>query len=77
MIWCFDIKELVFQKGMEYVKLNVRMAFYQMCISPPGYELSPTAAANFTRRNLADYLRSRVSNKQKLLAKTLWRRFPF
>lgn len=28
----------------------------------PGYELSPTAAANFTRRNLADCLRSRVRN---------------
>lgn len=26
-----------------------------------GYELSPAAAANFTRKNLADYLRSRVS----------------
>lgn len=25
-----------------------------------GYELSPAAAANFTRKNLADYLRSRV-----------------
>ncbi|KAL7980535.1 hypothetical protein Chor_001689 [Crotalus horridus] len=29
-----------------------------------GYELSPTAAANFTRRNLADYLRSRVLKKR-------------
>lgn len=28
----------------------------------PGYELSPSAAANFTRKNLADYLRSRVSS---------------
>lgn len=26
-----------------------------------GYELSPAAAANFTRKNLADYLRSRVN----------------
>lgn len=26
-----------------------------------GYELSPAAAANFTRKNLADYLRSRVT----------------
>lgn len=25
-----------------------------------GYELSPSAAANFTRKNLAEYLRSRV-----------------
>lgn len=29
--------------------------------SPKGYELSPAAAANFTRKNLADYLRSRVT----------------
>jgi len=28
----------------------------------PGYELSPHAAANFTRRNLAESLRSRVSS---------------
>jgi hypothetical protein len=27
-----------------------------------GYDLSPAAAANFTRKNLADYLRSRVNN---------------
>ena len=27
-----------------------------------GYELSPHAAANFTRKELADYLRSRVCN---------------
>jgi 20S proteasome subunit beta 4 len=26
-----------------------------------GYELSPHAAANFTRKNMADFLRSRVS----------------
>lgn len=26
-----------------------------------GYDLSPSAAANFTRKNLADYLRSRVN----------------
>lgn len=26
-----------------------------------GYELSPAAAANFTRKNLAEYLRSRVT----------------
>lgn len=28
-----------------------------------GYELTPHAAANFTRRNLADALRSSVSSK--------------
>ncbi|XP_012889506.1 PREDICTED: uncharacterized protein LOC105999121 [Dipodomys ordii] len=41
----------------EYIQKNVQL--YKM---RNGYELSPTAAANFTRRNLADYLRSRVSN---------------
>ncbi|RLV96826.1 hypothetical protein DV515_00012394 [Chloebia gouldiae] len=39
----------------EYIQKNVQL--YKM---RNGYELSPTAAANFTRRNLADYLRSRV-----------------
>lgn len=32
-----------------------------------GYELSPTAAANFTRRNLADCLRSRTPYHVNLL----------
>ena len=32
--------------------LNKELMFF------PRYELSPSAAANFTRRNLADYLRS-------------------
>jgi len=41
----------------EYIAKNIQL--YKM---RNGYELSPTAAANFTRRNLADYLRSRVSN---------------
>ena len=40
----------------EFVQKNVQL--YKM---QNGYELSPWAAANFTRRNLADYLRSRVS----------------
>ncbi|XP_075460692.1 proteasome subunit beta type-2 isoform X2 [Ascaphus truei] len=39
----------------EYIQKNVQL--YKM---RNGYELSPTAAANFTRRNLADYLRSRT-----------------
>lgn len=39
----------------EYIAKNIQL--YKM---RNGYELSPTAAANFTRRNLADYLRSRV-----------------
>uniref|UniRef100_A0A3B5B3C4 Proteasome subunit beta type-2-like n=1 Tax=Stegastes partitus TaxID=144197 RepID=A0A3B5B3C4_9TELE len=39
----------------EYIQKNVQL--YKM---RNGYELSPAAAANFTRKNLADYLRSRV-----------------
>ncbi|GLG92284.1 hypothetical protein R5R35_008418 [Gryllus longicercus] len=38
----------------EYIAKNVQL--YKM---RNGYELSPHATANFTRRNLADYLRSR------------------
>lgn len=41
----------------EYIAKNIQL--YKM---RNGYELSPSAAANFTRRNLADYLRSRVRN---------------
>ena len=40
----------------EYIEKNIQL--YKM---RNGYELSPPAAANFTRRNLADSLRSRVS----------------
>lgn len=39
----------------EYISKNLQL--YKM---KNGYELSPKAAANFTRRNLADYLRSRT-----------------
>lgn len=39
----------------EYISKNIQL--YKM---RNGYELSPKAAANFTRRNLADALRSRV-----------------
>jgi 20S proteasome subunit beta 4 len=39
----------------EYIEKNVQL--YKM---RNGYELSPYAAANFTRRNLADSLRSQV-----------------
>ncbi|XP_058804602.1 proteasome subunit beta type-2-like [Phymastichus coffea] len=39
----------------EYINKNLQL--YKM---RNGYELSPKAAANFTRRNLADYLRSRT-----------------
>jgi 20S proteasome alpha/beta subunit len=41
----------------EYIAKNIQL--YKM---RNGYELSPSAAANFTRRNLADYLRSQVRN---------------
>lgn len=40
----------------EYIEKNIQL--YKM---RNGYELSPPAAANFTRRNLADSLRSQVS----------------
>ncbi|KAJ6655591.1 hypothetical protein lerEdw1_004943, partial [Lerista edwardsae] len=46
----------------EYIQKNVQL--YKM---RNGYELSPTAAANFTRRNLADYLRSRTPYHVNLL----------
>nr|AQS22599.1 proteasome subunit beta type-2-like protein [Pseudodiaptomus poplesia] len=46
----------------EYIAKNV--ALYKM---RNGYELSPSAAANFTRRNLADYLRSRTPYHVDLL----------
>ena len=39
----------------EFIAKNIQL--YKM---QNGYELSPKASANFTRRNLADYLRSRV-----------------
>ena len=41
----------------EFVAKNVQL--YKM---RNGYELCPAAAAAWTRRNLADYLRSRVSD---------------
>lgn len=40
----------------EYISKNIQL--YKM---RNGYELSPKAAASYTRRNLAEYLRSRVS----------------
>lgn len=39
----------------EYISKNLQL--YKM---RNGYELSPSAAANFTRKTLADYLRSRT-----------------
>ena len=39
----------------EFIAKNIQLFKIQN-----GYELSPHACANFTRRNLADYLRSRV-----------------
>lgn len=46
----------------EYVSKNIQL--YKM---RNGYELSPKSAANFTRRNLADYLRSRTPYFTNLL----------
>lgn len=41
----------------EYIAKNIQL--YKM---RNGYDLSPKAAATYTRRNLAEYLRSRVRN---------------
>nr|CAD7463197.1 unnamed protein product [Timema tahoe] len=46
----------------EYIAKNIQL--YKM---RNGYELSPSAAANFTRRNLAEYLRSRTPYNVNLL----------
>lgn len=46
----------------EYIAKNIQL--YKM---RNGYELSPKAAANFTRRNLADALRSTVSSRLSYL----------
>ncbi|XP_056272544.1 proteasome subunit beta type-2 [Pseudoliparis swirei] len=46
----------------EYIQKNVQL--YKM---RNGYELRPSAAANFTRKNLADYLRSRTPYHVNLL----------
>ncbi|XP_064487190.1 proteasome subunit beta type-2-like [Ornithodoros turicata] len=46
----------------EFIAKNIQL--YKM---RNGYELSPAAAANFTRRNLADYLRSRTPYMVNLL----------
>jgi len=45
----------------EYIAKNLQL--YKM---RNGYELTPEAAANFTRRNLAESLRSRVSWPESL-----------
>ncbi|XP_014207133.1 proteasome subunit beta type-2 [Copidosoma floridanum] len=46
----------------EYISKNLQL--YKM---RNGYELSPKASANFTRKNLADYLRSRTPYAVNLL----------
>lgn len=46
----------------EYIGKNIQL--YKM---RNGYELSPKAAASFTRRNLADYLRTRTPYMVNLL----------
>eukprot|EP00093_Oithona_nana_P005313 05313.XXX_233259_232339_1 [CDS] Oithona nana genome sequencing. len=46
----------------EFIAKNIQL--YKM---QHGYELSPKACANFTRRNLADYLRSRTPFTVNLL----------
>ncbi|GFT75243.1 proteasome subunit beta type-2 [Nephila pilipes] len=46
----------------EFIAKNIQL--YKM---RNGYELAPTAAANYTRRNLADFLRSRTPYAVNLL----------
>ncbi|XP_006825580.1 proteasome subunit beta type-2-like [Saccoglossus kowalevskii] len=46
----------------EYIQKNIQL--YKM---RNGYELSPSAAANFTRNNLAQYLRSRTPYSVNML----------
>ncbi|XP_054723489.1 proteasome subunit beta type-2-like [Uloborus diversus] len=46
----------------EFIAKNIQL--YKM---RNGYELSPTAAANYTRRNLADFLRSRTPYSVNIL----------
>lgn len=46
----------------EYIEKNIQL--YRI---RNGFELSPTAAANFVQRNLADYLRSRTPYHVNLL----------
>ena len=70
MTLCHSRTSCYFEIGMESQEVKHEYGFVLLSnthIYSPGYELSPTAAANFTRRNLADYLRSRVSNSGKIL----------
>nr|XP_045006231.1 proteasome subunit beta type-2 isoform X2 [Jaculus jaculus] len=55
-------------QGPDYVLVaSDRVAASNIVQMKDGYELSPTAAANFTRRNLADCLRSRTPYHVNLL----------
>lgn len=61
MVFSVDMKKKRVQFCSELkinlgIKLEIIVSFFNFT----GYELSPTAAANFTRKNLAEYLRSRV-----------------
>lgn len=51
---------LAHKVSAELTKKNVFLLISCVFGSSLGYELSPSAAANFTRKNLAEYLRSRV-----------------
>lgn len=53
MLACGEVGDCL--QFSEYIAKNIQL--YKM---RNGYELSPEAAANFTRRNLAESLRSRV-----------------
>ncbi|KAJ8306595.1 hypothetical protein KUTeg_017140 [Tegillarca granosa] len=55
-------------QGKDFVLLASDTASCRSIVSmKQGYELSPHAAANFTRKNLADYLRSRTPYMVNLL----------
>ncbi|XP_078423196.1 proteasome subunit beta type-2 isoform X2 [Cetorhinus maximus] len=48
-------------QGQDFVLVSSdRVAASSIVAMKHGYELSPSAAANFTRKNLAEYLRSRT-----------------
>lgn len=59
---CLVIDTDVILEGKLYLlKTHAPKTCSVLPLMSPGYELSPSAAANFTRKNLADYLRSRVT----------------
>lgn len=56
---CVDVVCYVMLVILLHVSTHIQLSLPLYVFT--GYELSPAAAANFTRKNLADYLRSRVT----------------